>query len=96
MTILDQVLQEEYDRLSRMLSVMEAQRAELPEGYISTKKINGKEYHYLQKRVGGRITGSYIQKDQLEAIRSGIDKRKMLEKSISECRTEMKKLEKVI
>ena len=48
MSVLDEVLEEEYSRLVRMKARMQAEYLDLPKGYISRKKINGYECYYLQ------------------------------------------------
>lgn len=54
----------------------------LPDGYISIKKINGKEYYYLQYSENGKLLSKYIKYSELEVIRQQLEKRKELEKLI--------------
>ena len=54
----------------------------LPDGYISVKKINGKEYYYLQYSENGKLRSKYIKYSELEVIRQQLEKRKELEKLI--------------
>jgi hypothetical protein len=96
MTVLDSVLQEEYDRLIRMKVVMEKELAELPKGYISKKIINNKPYYYLQKRDGLKISGTYIAEDELPNVIKQVDKRKQLQKSLREISVNIKKIKRVV
>ena len=50
MSVLDDVLKEEYNRSKKIIKLIEDELNSLPKGYISKKKINGKVYYYLQKR----------------------------------------------
>lgn len=96
MSILDSVLQEEYERSERMKSAIESELNELPKGYVSTKKIAGKSYYYLQQRNKMKIIGTYIPPEELSEIKKQIDRRKQLEESIRELKANMKKIKRVI
>ena len=95
MSVLDSVLQEEYERSERMKFAMESELNELPKGYISKKKIAGKSYCYLQQRIKMKIIGAYIPPEELAAVRKQIDRRKQLEESIRELKINMKKIKRV-
>ena len=95
MSVLDSVLQEEYERSERMKSEMESELNELPKGYISKKKIAGKSYYYLQQRVKMKIVGTYVPPEELAVIKKQIDRRKQLEESIRELKANMKKIRRV-
>lgn len=96
MSVLNSVLQEEYDRLIRMRAAMEMELGELPKGYISKKVINNKPYYYLQKRDGLKINGTYIAEDELPYVTKQVDKRKQLEKSLREISVNIKKIKRVM
>lgn len=96
MTVLDSVLQEEYERSKKMKDAMERELSTLPKGYISKKIINKNEYYYLQRRVGSKITGDYIPPKEVQQIKDQVARRKQLEKSIRELEINIKKIERVI
>jgi hypothetical protein len=96
MSILDGVLKEEYERSKRIKLVLESELAKLPVGYISTKKIAGKPYFYLQKRFKSKIISTYIHAEQLEEVEKQVARRRQLEQSIKELRENIKKIERVI
>jgi hypothetical protein len=96
MSVLDSVLQEEYERSERMKSAMESELNELPKGYVSEKKIAGKSYYYLQERIKMKIVGTYIPTEELTEVKKRIDRRKQLEESIRELKANMKKIRRVI
>mgnify|MGYP003611429997 CR=1 FL=1 len=92
MTILDQVLKEEYDRLSRGIGALREEYEGLPKGYLSEKKIGNNKYYYLQKREGAKIVSKHIKKDDLEAYQTLIERRKRLAKQIKDLEFEQEKL----
>lgn len=96
MSVLDEVLEEEYSRLVRMKDRMQVEYSELPKGYISRKKINGYECYYLQYRDGSKIVSHYIKPDEFEDLQAAIIKRKSLKESLKNIDTEMKKIERAM
>ncbi len=96
MSILDEVLLEEYERMIRILDAMMKELQSLPKGYISRKIIGGREYHYLQKREGNKIVSTYIRPNELQVVEAQVKRRKELGNSIRELRRELKKIKKVV
>lgn len=96
MSILDGVMREEHDRLSRIIAKVEQEINELPKGYISEKKINGKNYCYLQFRENGKVKSVYIKNDELDAYRDLIARRNELIIKLKGLKDDKKKLEKVL
>lgn len=64
-------------------------------GYIAEKTINGKKYFYLQYLENGKVISKYIKKDELEAVRKQIERRKELEKEIKKAQESAKNLSKL-
>lgn len=96
MSFLIGVFKEELDRLEQEKVVFEEQLQLLPKGYISKKKIAGKEYCYLQRREGGKVISQYIAAGDLPKIEVQIKRRKRLEESLRRIREDQKKLRKVL
>lgn len=96
MSVLDEVLKEEYDRLVRMRSAMSLEYEALPKGSISKKNIRGYDCYYLQYREGDKIISKYIKKAELEDIAAKIAKRRRLRQSLRDIDAEMKKIERSI
>ena len=96
MSVLDEVLEEEYSRQGRMKDRMQAEYLELPKGYISRKKINGYDCYYLQFRDGKKIISHYIKPDEFDDIQSAISRRKSLKESLKNIDIEMKKIERAM
>lgn len=56
----------------------------LPQGSITTKKINNSIYYYLRQSINGKRKETYIDKDSALIIKVQIEKRKELEKELKE------------
>ena len=67
---------EEYTALLEKKRALEIELRSLPKGYISKKTIRGNVQHYLQRREGSRIVGTYIRNDEAEAVQKKIERRK--------------------
>ena len=63
---------------------LEKEIALLPAGSITTKRVRGKEYYYHRITQGGKRTETYIEFDKVDALRTGIEKRKELEGKLKE------------
>ena len=68
---------------------LEREIALLPPGSITVKKVKGKDYYYHRVTRNQKRTETYIDFDQIEALRSQIKKRKELE-------AELKKLKRLV
>lgn len=79
-------MDKEYGR--RELEKMQAEMDALPIGYISRKKISGKEYFYRQWAEDGKTKSQYIKKRDLDTVRSQIARRKELQAILRAHRTE--------
>lgn len=84
MSVLEEVLMEEYDRSLRISRAMEAENADLPRGSIRRRDIKGREYHYLQYREGSHVRSKYLKADEVESMSRLISRRKENEKALKE------------
>ena len=96
MSILDEVLIEEYDRCERIKKMYLNKIAVLPKGYLSQKKIKDKIYFYLQYREGGKIISQYVDFEDVEAIKKKIEERRRAEQGIRRCNADQKKIRKAV
>lgn len=76
MTVLEGVLEEEYQRSLRVTAALEREVADLPKGSIRTRDIGGHEYFYLQWRDGKHVRSRYIKKGEVDELRRQLDLRK--------------------
>lgn len=96
MPALDDLFEEEYERLQRMQNAMKRELDELPKGYLSKKTIGGREYYYLQHREGSKIVGSYVAQSAVKEFEEKIARRKRIEASLRQCEEYIGKLKKVM
>ncbi|MCR4640585.1 MAG: AAA family ATPase [Lachnospiraceae bacterium] len=75
------------EKIHERIAWIEREIASLPEGSITKKMINGKEYYYHRISHGGKRVENYISFEDLSALKEGIGKRKSLEKELKELRS---------
>ena len=54
----------------------------LPSGTIAKKKVGGREYYYLRKRIAGKLTEKYIPLKDLEDVKNELKERRRLENEL--------------
>lgn len=86
--ILTTILQEQ-QRIEYMLERYQEEISKLPRGTISEKQTNGKTYYYLKYRDGKKVVSQYIKKDEIEALRKQIERRRHMEKMIKSLQEEL-------
>lgn len=83
----------EYYNLVEKKHAIESELSELPVGYISKKTIKNNTQYYLQRRVGNRVVGTYLRKDDVQRIADGIARRKECADELEAIHTRMAQLE---
>lgn len=68
----------------------------LPKGYLQKKIIKGKEYFYLQYRLGKKVKSKYVKKLDIEDIIELIDRRKELEIELQTIKKEKQAIETLL
>ena len=61
---------------------IERELAEVPSGYISKKRIGGKERFYLQWLENGKLVSKYIKSSEYEQVFAQVEKRKRLQNEL--------------
>lgn len=74
----------EYKELLASKLEIEQKLSVLPKGYISKKKIGGKQYLYLQTRNGDTVESKYIKAEEVEEITKQLSLRKEYEAALPE------------
>ncbi len=92
MSVLEDVLEEEYARSSRLLVLMEQEISSLPKGSIRMRNIKGHEYCYLNYRVGDKVKSDYIPAADVDELRAKIERRKALAAAIREQKQSQKQI----
>lgn len=88
-----QELYNEYAALLVYQAEIYQQAQAIPKGYITTKKISGKEYHYLQYTSFGKKKSVYLRESEVEAVRSKLAMRDSLQKELDENNADLNRLE---
>lgn len=70
--------------VSEQIKKLEDELLTYPNGYISRKLIGGKERFYLQWTENRRLKSKYIKEDELEHMRSMVERRKQIQKKLKE------------
>lgn len=91
-SVLEDVLGEEYTRSSRLLGLMEQEIALLPKGSIRMRNIKGHEYCYLNYRVGDKVKSDYVPAAEVDELRAKIERRKALAAAIKEQKQSQKQI----
>ncbi len=86
----------EYAALLRRKADIEMTITGLPRGYISRKRINGREYKYLQLRVNGKVRSTYLKATEAEQTSEAIALRKELESSIPVIEKRLEEIEQAV
>lgn len=84
MSVLENVLEEEYGRSLRLSQAMENELSSLPKGSIRERKIGEREYYYLNYREGDKVKSDYIQADAVDELSKKIDRRRELKAALKE------------
>lgn len=84
MSVLEDVLEEEYARSSRLLGLMEQEISLLPKGSIRMRNIKGHEYCYLNYRVGDKVKSDYVPATKVDELQAKIERRRALAAAIRE------------
>ena len=96
MSVLDDVLLEEYERLNRFKQAYISKIEELPKGYMSHKKIGKKRYAYLQWREGSKVISQYISNNEISIFEQRIEERKKYQQRLQVVESDIKKIKKVV
>lgn len=95
-SILEQQLLDEYFRCIRNKDVQTAAIANLPKGYISSKRRGDKVYYYLQWRDGNKVCSRYLKPSEVENTKKQINERRSWSASVKQLERNMKQIKKVL
>lgn len=96
MSVIDEVLAEEHARSLRISNALKRELAELPRGSIRKRVIKGRTYYYLQYREGYQVKSDYVRRDEVEALRARLKRRKEVVASLREQQSTRKRIERVL
>ena len=93
MSILEEILFEEYERSKRIVVVLKNELKEIQPGYLIERRVGNRTYHFLKTTSFGKLICYYVPSSKIEAIQKNIDRRKALEISLKEANRNIEKLE---
>lgn len=77
-SVLEEVLEEEYGKLVRLSRHMAEELASLPKGSMRAREIRGRNYCYLNFREEDKVRSQFISAVEMDEIRSKLARRKEL------------------
>jgi|LAHS01.1.fsa_nt_gb hypothetical protein len=99
MSIFENVMAEELERAKEHVAAYEVLLKQLPRGYVSRLRIQGRVFAYWKWRDGPHIKSHYLgvagSKEEIDAI-AQYRERKRLEKNLFEAKKEEAKLAKAL
>lgn len=96
MSVLEDVLREEYSRSLRLSQLMEQELAGLPKGCIRARVINGHTYYYLNHREGSKVASDYVRSSDVETLRAQLLRRRELKAALKEQETSRRQIERAL
>lgn len=99
MSIINDIIKEEFDRLTNLVQVYLSEISQFPRGYLSIKQIKGHEYVYLNRRDKDKVVSQYIgpvDSEKVKEIEILIQKRKKLEGLLRRTKQNLKEVKRVI
>jgi hypothetical protein len=95
-SIVYDVLREELDRLKEKEKAYADQLERLPKGSLVSKKINGREYHYLVYREGRHVKTKFIKAEEVQNVSILVKQRKQFEMALRGIRKDCSHIRKVV
>lgn len=96
MTVLEEMLLEEYERSHRLIAAYQDDIAGLPRGSVGQKHVDGRTYYYLQYRDNGKVKSTYVRKADVELVIAAVNRRRELESSIREQERGIRQIERAL
>lgn len=96
LSVIEEVLLEEYRRSIRIKEGIETEQKELPKGSLQKKNIHGSDCYYLQYREGDKVKSSYVPASEVETVREQVNRRRENKLRIRNLEQTIKQLEKAL
>ncbi len=92
MSVIEEVMLEEYERSIRIEKAILIEQEQLPKGSIQIKNIANKQYNYLMYRENNKVISRYIKPEELDSLKKQIQKRKENQAALKELRKSKKQI----
>ena len=99
MSVLENVLKEELERIQRNIASYESLLASLPKGYLFEQRLKSKIYCYRKRREGDKIVSEYvgpIGSPEAKKAVEDYEQRKRIDKNLRMMRKEEARLVKAL
>ena len=96
MSILEEILVEEYERSVRVSRALAAELIDLPRGSVRERVINGRTYYYLQYREGSHVRSDYVPRKDVEELRKRLMRQKEIAAALKEQERSRKQIERAL
>jgi hypothetical protein len=96
MSVIEEVLLEEYGRSERVSSALEAELASLPHGSLRERVVDGRTYYYLQYRDGKHVRSDYVKREDAKRVRGLVARRKEVVAALKEQERSRKQIERAL
>ena len=83
----------EYKALLHTDVQVRMQMQTIPKGYVTTKRIAGKDYYYLQYSAHGKKKSEYLRAEDVPSVRNALAQREPLKAQMEEVREDLFRLE---
>lgn len=80
-----------HEEIMARIAEIEREIAVLPAGGVSKKNVHGKVYYYHRITQNGKRTEKYVKAEDVDELKSNIEKRKKLEKELKKLKQHMPK-----
>lgn len=96
MSVLEEVLAEEYERSLRVTRALEEELSTLPRGYVRARTVRGQTYYYLQRRDGAHVRSDYVRREDAERVMALVERRKEVAAALREQERARRQIERAL
>lgn len=96
MSVLEEVLAEEYERSLRVTRALEEELSALPRGYVRARTVRGRTYYYLQWRDGAHVRSEYVRREDAERVMALVERRRQVVAALREQERTRRQIERAL
>lgn len=96
MSVLEGILEEEYERAKRLSKQLSEEIDSLPKGSLRARKLGNHEYFYLNYREGNQVKSDYVPASQAADLQQQIARRKELKAALKEQEKSLKQIQRAL
>ena len=96
MSVIEEVLLEEYERSGHVIRALETELAALPRGSLRERVVDGRTYYYLQYREGSHVRSDYVPRADAERVRAQVARRREVLAALREQERSRRQIERAL